>query len=660
MAANRAGQEAFSIKSFLELGVDSARTISGTFKGLKESNLLTRENANAILKQVLIDNPFFVGVWTCWEPNAFDGKDKDFVNTEGHDSTGRFVPYWYRDGTKISLEPLASYNVPGDGDYYLLARNSGNEVITEPYAYEVAGKEILMTSLVVPIVYNGKVVGVAGVDIPLDGLNVINSQVKMFKTGFGRILSNEGIVVAHPDTARIGKIAGEFESNDADFFKKLVKNGEEYNGMAWSESLKTSTFKTFFPITIGYSKTPWSYGMVIPEGEMMEESTSFLFFVLIIAACGLAGLFALIWIFLRPVIRNVKESSSYIKEILSAGNFSVAMPDYSLKLKDEFGDLARGLEELRNSMKTVLSEILTSSDEIEGSSKDLEKVSLDQHKSTESIAEKSENVDDFVQNTSASLEELSSGIEEVAASAQNVSKISQDLAVQAEATSVEAKSGGKSIDEVVEKASETTKQTAKTAEITKSLADQAKKVVEIVGTVSSIAEQTNLLALNAAIEAARAGEAGKGFAVVADEIRKLAEESKTAASDIAKILKDIGNGTQQANTATKQTFELVDGVNAKSKEIQHQFATILKKVENISSMVENLAGAAEEQSAASEEMASAADTSSKSMVEVSSQVKDMVEQLENQKNAVKKVEQTTEEMKILSKTLKEQVEKFKL
>jgi len=118
------------VKAELEIAMNAARTMAQFLEGLKNSGESpNRKTINEMLKQLIQRNPGFVGVWTCWEPNALDGKDADFANTEGHDSTGRFIPYWNRGAGKIVVEPLMDYEQPGAGDYYLLSQRTGEETI---------------------------------------------------------------------------------------------------------------------------------------------------------------------------------------------------------------------------------------------------------------------------------------------------------------------------------------------------------------------------------------------------------------------------------------------------------------------------------------------------------------------------------------------------
>ena len=135
-----------------------------------------RGDVENILSEVLMANDNLIGAWTAWEPNAFDGRDSDFVDAPYHDGTGRFIPYIYRDGSSYSIDALTGYDDPVDGEYYQGARNSGKPYTTDPYPYSVGGKEIHIYSLAIPILQNGKVSGVVGVDISLNEItDVMNA-----------------------------------------------------------------------------------------------------------------------------------------------------------------------------------------------------------------------------------------------------------------------------------------------------------------------------------------------------------------------------------------------------------------------------------------------------------------------------------------------------
>ncbi|WP_156345416.1 cache domain-containing protein [Verrucomicrobium spinosum] len=150
--------------------ISTAQALALTFSGMRELGILDRALYGNILQRILVQHPEYLGVWTVWEPNALDGRDHEFAHAPGHDGTGRFVPLWNRAGGVVHLEPNVNYDVPGQGDWYLLPTQCGRETVMDPYQFPVAGRKEFITSQVAPIFYQGRCVGAAGVDIEMDRL----------------------------------------------------------------------------------------------------------------------------------------------------------------------------------------------------------------------------------------------------------------------------------------------------------------------------------------------------------------------------------------------------------------------------------------------------------------------------------------------------------
>ncbi|MGD9369632.1 MAG: cache domain-containing protein, partial [Desulfobacteraceae bacterium] len=128
------------VQGELQVAIDAARTLAQSLEGMKNRGVPPRDMMDGILKNLLEQYPNFLAVWTCWEPNALDGKDFQFSNAVGHDATGRYIPYWNRLSGEIDVEPLEDYDVPGKGDYYLETMQSDKEVVFDPIPIELNGE----------------------------------------------------------------------------------------------------------------------------------------------------------------------------------------------------------------------------------------------------------------------------------------------------------------------------------------------------------------------------------------------------------------------------------------------------------------------------------------------------------------------------------------
>ncbi|WP_370574873.1 cache domain-containing protein, partial [Methanomethylovorans sp.] len=160
-------------------------------KTMEQYNSADREEVNNILKNVMVENPGLTGVYVGYEPNAFDGKDSEYVNAEGHDQTGRFVPYWNTIQNSVTVEPLVSYD---EFDYYQIPKRTKTITVTEPYFYQ----GIFMVSFDSPIIKNEEFIGIAGVDVSLKYIDDVVSEIRAFETGYAFVTGNTGILVSHP------------------------------------------------------------------------------------------------------------------------------------------------------------------------------------------------------------------------------------------------------------------------------------------------------------------------------------------------------------------------------------------------------------------------------------------------------------------------------
>ncbi len=263
--------EASKIDAAIEVAMDTSRTLANAFSTVKDPNnpdKLTRAQVNSILFETLKNNPDILGVYTLWEPNAFDGLDSQYANTDGTDATGRFIPYWVHggDGT-ISMTPLVDYETEGAGDYYLCPKHTKNECLLDPYLYEIDGQMVLMTSTTVPIIYDGVFYGMAGADIKLDFLqnqvekiNLYNNTAKLV------IISNNGTIAAATGNPElIGKPLSDMQ---ADYEKdiQLIQSGVQ------DVSMEGDNMQTITPIVVGNSITPWAAQLYVPNSEITKIS----------------------------------------------------------------------------------------------------------------------------------------------------------------------------------------------------------------------------------------------------------------------------------------------------------------------------------------------------------------------------------------------------
>jgi len=348
-------------------------------------------------------------------------------------------------------------------------------------------------------------------------------------------------------------------------------------------------------------------------------------------------------------------------ERIASGDFTVELSSLSsLKIRDELDEMIIGMTSMISSLKATVGGVIQASQEVRNSAAVLNASAEEFLSKTSALALLSEEVNTASQNASASVEELTSGVQEVAASAQNIAHAAQELSEKANVMTQLARQGEAAIETVTVAVSKTRERAIATGDVVRKLVENAKNIREIVDAINSIAEQTNLLALNAAIEAARAGEAGRGFAVVADEIRKLAEQSKLETSRIAQILSTVQQGSELAREATEEMISAVEKAETEAENISKSFKNILMQIENVTTMVDNLAASSQEMSAGAEEMSSALDTAARSVTSIAERLEAVSKATREQESRFLEIKEISSELLNISKMLDEIVKKFRI
>ena len=338
LAREVAESNAKTVKTSIDSAFQTARSIAVSFASIRDTNNINRKTLDSILKDTLVSSPNLLGTWSIWEPNALDGEDAKFVNTPGHDATGRYLPYWYRANGEIGVAALEAYEELGDGDYYLLALNSGTEQLLAPYLYPVGGEDVLLTSIVVPVVKDGKSLGVGGVDIALSSIQKDLAAIKPLEEGYLTLISSAGMIVAHVDGDMVSKSVDEIGFSP-EIMSALSKN--EMIELSHETINGVPSFQVMVPMLFGKYSEPWGLVVTIPNSKIFQatnEMTETIFFLTL----GLGVLVAFAAMLFgsslsRPIVRMTDAMSE-----LASGNLEAAIP--AQDRSDEIGKMASAVQ----------------------------------------------------------------------------------------------------------------------------------------------------------------------------------------------------------------------------------------------------------------------------------------------------------------------------
>ena len=331
----------FFIETIIKNVYDTNKTLAKTFESFQDIPPENRRSYfNSLQKEILRDSEKFIDVWTVWEPNALDKLDYKFKNTEGHDNSGRFIPYWTKVNGKISMVPLTEYV---SSFWYEKPKTSQHGILIEPNKYELQGNMIYVAGTAIPIRdKTGKSLGVVGIDYSLDYMQEKLSQEVFFKSGYAILISAKGTVLAHKNKNLISKTLPEFENKEiADYFFDAKMSLTPF--LIETQINGNKHLEVFTPVKIGRTNEVWFVGTSIPEKEIYEESTNLIKLVSIIL---LAGFIASI-IILTFIINGITKRISNVVKALR--NIAQGDGDLTARLigkgKDEIADLSNSFNQ---------------------------------------------------------------------------------------------------------------------------------------------------------------------------------------------------------------------------------------------------------------------------------------------------------------------------
>jgi methyl-accepting chemotaxis protein len=564
---------------------------------------MRRDNYGDMLKSVLEENDRIEGTYAVWKPNAVDGADALNVGVVGSSSTGQFIPWYTRENGRIEYR---SYN-----KYQEVTQSMVNKVvIDEPIPRTITGQSGYTFSIRVPIINSkNEVVGIVGANVNIAATQGVVQSVLGDRNQYADVsamvvYTNAGFILGHYLPERIGKNLRDADvtlyTGDTQNAVSGIQSGREMSFSKYAPNLQEDLKMVLVPFTIGSSGVPWSVMIGISESVMMADVKAMQMFTVILLVISIIIAAAIIFLVAARIVKPIVFVSATLKDI-SEGEGDLTKT-VSLNSNDEVGDLAKYFNATLAKIRELVGRVKIQAAALFDIGNDLASNMTETAAAINEITANIQSIKGRVINQSASVTETNATMEQITV---NIDRLNGHIDKQTESVAQsssaieEMLANIQSVTQTLTKNAENVKNLGGASEVGKAglqevaadiqeISRESEGLLEINAVMENIASQTNLLSMNAAIEAAHAGEAGKGFAVVADEIRKLAESSSEQSKTISTVLKKIKGS--------------IDKISKSTDSVLNKFEAIDSGVRIVSEQEENIRNAMEEQGEGSQQI----------------------------------------------------------
>lgn len=569
----------------------------------------------------------FADIYALFE--QYEVLDEEVMNVFTGTSDGKFFVY-PRFDLPEGFDPRERY-------WYEDAWDSQNAVVSKPFKDTGTGKMVVTIS---KKLRDGS--GVFGIDLDLDALNKSILNVKIGREGYPFIVNDNNEYIIHPKE-ELGAVAKEAWTN------KIQQSSQGSLDYKLGNEMKQLTYMT-------NKVTGWKIAGTFSKSEIEEDAKPILkrtVLVIIIAmVIGSVVTYFIIQRIIRPLRRLTENAVS-----IADGNLNVDIHQEEIK---EIGLLSASFQAMVDSLKTLIHSIHERSDLLAASSEELSATTEQSTAATEQIAKMMQELASGTDVQAAKVEKSEEAIEKMKEGIEEIAVKSTETSVVAQQANESVSAGNKAIDAAVVQMNTIDDTIKDLSTVIQHLNERSKQIEQITIVIDNIAGQTNLLALNAAIEAARAGEHGKGFAVVADEVRKLAEQSQQSANEIKSLIvtinQDMMNIVGSMDKGIGEVQKGIDVVNVAGSSFE-DIRSYMEKVEqdvNATSLTTaNLAVSVSHVVEAFEGITAVTSEAGSSIQNVSAATQEQLSSMEE-------VQASAESLSYVAEELQDMVKRFKL
>ncbi|WP_172379756.1 methyl-accepting chemotaxis protein [Vibrio sp. Vb339] len=540
------------------------------------------------------------GAYLVFKPDLLDSEDANYVDADyvGSNEKGRFAPYWkVADNGENVLANVLSESILNDdsnSERFYCPLSSGQTCISTPRVVNSGGVALLTSSISVPILVDDVAIGFLGIDLRLDGLtSVITQSDQSLFNGAGKayVVSLDGSVIASDDSSiAVGSIF-QSDNTNSDLMTDFIFGGEVTT--QWSDNgewllafapvvAANQTWGVLFEIpresvVADANKLDSIISTKLSEGIKTEVIAGTVFILFGLAIIAFASL---------SIVKPIRQVVERLNDIASGeGDLTQRL---EVKSQDEIGQLSKGFNLFLDKLQHTIKEVIHTTEQVASTTSQAKA-------SASSTRESSESQFKEVDLVATAAEEMTQTAGLVVQNAE----VAVDAACEANRS---AKQGQQVIELSAGEMRKLVERMSSAVPIVEELAKNNGNITEILSVIEGISEQTNLLALNAAIEAARAGEQGRGFAVVADEVRNLASRTQSSVGEIRAVIDKVHAGTQDVVEAIQEGNILANDTALHVQKAVEDLGSIFTSIEAISDMNSQIVRAAEEQQSVSGEV----------------------------------------------------------
>ncbi|CDT35218.1 putative Methyl-accepting chemotaxis protein [Vibrio coralliirubri] len=540
------------------------------------------------------------GAYLVFKPDLLDSEDANYVDADyvGSNEKGRFAPYWkVADNGENVLANVLSESILNDdsnSERFYCPLSSGQTCISTPRVVNSGGVALLTSSISVPILVDDVAIGFLGIDLRLDGLtSVITQSDQSLFNGAGKayVVSLDGSVIASDDSSIAVGSTFQSDNTNSDLMTDFIFGGEVTT--QWSENgewllafapvvAANQTWGVLFEIpresvVADANKLDSIISTKLSEGIKTEVIAGTVFILFGLAIIAFASL---------SIVKPIRQVVERLNDIASGeGDLTQRL---EVKSQDEIGQLSKGFNLFLDKLQHTIKEVIHTTEQVASTTSQAKA-------SASSTRESSESQFKEVDLVATAAEEMTQTAGLVVQNAE----VAVDAACEANRS---AQQGQQVIELSAGEMRKLVERMSSAVPIVEELAKNNGNITEILSVIEGISEQTNLLALNAAIEAARAGEQGRGFAVVADEVRNLASRTQSSVGEIRAVIDKVHAGTQDVVEAIQEGNILANDTALHVQKAVEDLGSIFTSIEAISDMNSQIVRAAEEQQSVSGEV----------------------------------------------------------